>query len=145
MGPVPNMGRPYFVEKFGVVDFDIIDIMKLLILVLLLSGILFYLFFPLVNKERLCYEASKTNLDAITTDIIVRSIPLSTQCERSADALYTLEACILDATKSSAVATRANDMILRIVASVRMSDNNLWTLKADHNEKCMDFSSSQLP
>jgi hypothetical protein len=119
--------------------------MRFWILILLLCGILFYLFFPPVNKERLCYEASKTSLDEITDDVIVRGISLSTQCDRRADALYTLETCIRDATKSSAIAPRANDMIQRVVATVRLSGANLWMLKADHNEECADFSGSQLP
>lgn len=119
--------------------------MKFLILVLLVFGIFFYFFYPPVNKERLCYEASKASLDTITTDIIARGITKFTQCERSADALYTLETCIRDATKSSTVAVRANNMIQRIVAIIRQSSNNLWTLKADHNKDCSDFSSSQLP
>jgi hypothetical protein len=119
--------------------------MKFWILVLLLCGMLFYLFYPPVNKERLCYEASQTSLNEITDDIIAKGIPLSTQCDRSADVLYTLESCIRDATASSVIASRANDTIQRIVASVRMSNNTVWMLKADHNQKCADFSSSQLP
>lgn len=112
---------------------------------MLVCTILFVLFFPLVNKERLCYEASKTSLDEITDDIIARGISKFTQCERSADALYTLETCIRDATKSSSVALHANYTIQRIVAIIRMSDNNVWTLKAEHNEECSDYRSSQLP
>ena len=119
--------------------------MKFWFIVILVCTILFVLFFPLVNKERLCYEAGKSSLDEITDDIIARGISKFTQCERSADALYTLEVCIRDATKSSAVATHANDMIQRIVATVRLSSTNLWTLKAEHNEECTDFSESQLP
>ena len=119
--------------------------MKFIIFVLLACVMLFYLFFPPVNSERLCYEASQTSLNQITDDIIAKSISLSTQCDRSADTLSTLEACIKDATKSSIVASSANDIILQVVASIRMSDNNLGTLKADHNEKCIDFTGSQLP
>ncbi|MCX6791566.1 MAG: hypothetical protein NT149_00825 [Candidatus Gottesmanbacteria bacterium] len=119
--------------------------MKFWFIVILICVAVFILCFPLVNKERLCYEASQTSLDTITDDIIARGIPLSTQCERSADALYTLETCIRDATKSSAIASRANSMIQRIVATVRLSGTNLWMLKAEHNEECTDFSSSQLP
>jgi len=145
MGAVPHLGRAHFMEKPGVVDFDIIGIMKVVIFILLACVMLFYLFFPPVNKERLCYEASQTSFNQINDDILSRSIPLSTQCDRSADTLSTLEACIKDATKSSIVATSSNDMIQQIVASVRMSDTNLWTLKADHNEKCIDFSDTQLP
>jgi hypothetical protein len=119
--------------------------MKFFIIVLLLCGIFFYLFFSPVNKERVCYETSQKSLDSITSDIIDKRIPLSTQCGRSADTLYTLETCIREATKSSAIAVKANDMILRIVATVRMSGGNLWTLKADHNEQCASFTQSQLP
>ena len=145
MGAVPYLGRTYFVEKFGVVEYDIIDIMKLLIIVLLMCVILLYLFFPPVNKERLCYETSQSSLNLINEYVISRDIQLSDQCDRTAGALYALEACIKDATKSSVVASSANDMIQQIVASVRMSDDNLWTLKADHNEKCIDFNDTQLP
>lgn len=119
--------------------------MKFWIIILLVSGIFVYLFYPPVNKERLCYEASHAGLDTITTDIIARGITKFTQCERSADVLYTLETCIRDATKSSAVASRSNNTVQRIVAIIRQSGGNLWTLKAAHNEECSDFSSSQLP
>lgn len=114
-------------------------------LVLLVFGILFYLFFPSVNKERICYETGQAGLDTISTDILARGISLSTQCERSADVLYALEGCIREATKSSTIADLANDTILRIVATVRLSRANLWMIKAAHNEKCADFSSAQLP
>lgn len=119
--------------------------MRFWIIVLLVCITFFVLFFPLVNKERLCYEASKTSLDEITDDVIARGITKFTQCERSADALYTLETCIRDATKSSMIAAYANDTIQRIVGTVRLSSNNLWTLKAEHNEECSDYRSSQLP
>jgi hypothetical protein len=145
MGAVPYLGRPHFVEKFGVVDFDIMGIMKVLIIVLLACGIFFYLFFPPANKERLCYEASQTNLEEINYDMLARGIPESTQCERSADALYTLETCIQDATKSSATASYANDFIQRIITVVRPYSQDIWQLKADHNKTCAEFSRYQLP
>lgn len=119
--------------------------MRFWIIILLVCIILFVLFFPVVNKERLCYEANKTTLDTITDDVIAKGIPKFTQCERSADALYTLETCIRDATKSSDVASRANNVIQRIVATVRMSGTNLWTLKAEHNDECALFTETQLP
>ncbi len=119
--------------------------MRFWIIILLAFGIFFYLFYPLVNKERLCYEASKASLDTIKTDIISRGITKFTQCERKADALYTLETCIRDATTSSTIAGRANDTVQRIVATVRLSGDNLWTLKEAHNKECSDFSSDQLP
>ncbi len=119
--------------------------MKFWILVLLVIGILFYLFFPPVNTQRVCYQTNDSSLDAINSDIFARGISLSMQCERSADALYTLESCLRNATKSGTLAAQANDMITRIVAVVRYSRPNLWTLKATHNEKCVDFSDSQLP
>jgi hypothetical protein len=119
--------------------------MKFWILVLLLCGILFYLFYPPVNNERLCYEASQASLDTITTDIISRGITKFTECEQSADVLYALESCIRDATQSSIVAPHVNDIIQQIVAVVRLSGTNIWMLKADHNKECADFSSSQLP
>lgn len=119
--------------------------MRFWIIFLLVCGIFLYFFYPPVNTQRICYQTNDSNLDAITSDIFARSISLSTQCERSADALYALEACIRDATKSGTLAARANDMITRIVAVVRYSRPNLWTLKAAHNEKCVDFSDSQLP
>jgi uncharacterized membrane protein len=139
------VGRPHFVEKFGVVDFDIMGIMKVLIIVLLACGTIFYLFFPPVNKERLCYEASQTSLEGINYDTLARGITASTQCERSADALYTLEACIQDATKSSAAATGANNVIQWMITVVRPYSQNIWQLKADHNETCAKFNRYQLP
>lgn len=119
--------------------------MKFWFIVILICVAAFILCFPLVNKERLCYEASQTNLDNINSDVIARGIPKSTQCERSTDALFTLETCIQGATKSSTVALYANDTIQRIVAIVRLSGNNVWTLKAEHNEACAEFSRYQLP
>jgi hypothetical protein len=119
--------------------------MKFWIIVVLVCAIIFVLCFPLVNKERLCYEASQTSLDDINYDVVARGIQESTQCERSADVLYTLETCIQDATKSSAVALYANDTIQRIVAIIRPYAPNVWTLKAQHNEDCEEFSRYQLP
>jgi hypothetical protein len=119
--------------------------MKFWFIVILICVAAFILCFPLVNKERLCYEASQTNLDNINSDVIARGIPETTQCERSTDALYTLETCIQDATKSSTVALYANDAIRRIVAIIRPYEKNVWTLKAEHNETCADFSKYQLP
>lgn len=145
MGAVPHLGRAYFVEKFGVVDFSIMSPMKFWFIAILIFVVAFIVYFPLVNKERLCYEASQTTLDDINSDVIARGIPKSTQCERSTDALYALETCIRDATKSSTVALYANDTIQRIVAIIRPYGNNVWTLKAEHNETCAEFSRYQFP
>ena len=119
--------------------------MKFWIIVILIGVAAFLLFFPPVNKERVCYEVSNAALSAIDYDIVSRGIPKSIQCERSADTLYTLESCIQDATKSSTVAVYANDVILRIVAVLRPYEHSLWTLKAEHNETCIEYSRYQLP
>jgi hypothetical protein len=119
--------------------------MKFWLIVILIGVAASLLFFPPVNKERVCYEASKATLAAIDYDVLARGIVKSTQCERSADALYTLESCIQDATKSSTVASYSNDAIQRFVAILRPYEQNLWTLKAEHNETCAEYSRYQLP
>lgn len=145
MDAVSHLGRAHFVEKFRVVDFGIMSAMKFWFIVILVCVTIFVLCFPLVNKERLCYEASQTSLNDINYDMLARGIPKSTQCERSADTLYTLETCIQNATKSSAVAVYANDTIQRAVAFFRPYEKNVWTLKAEHNETCAGFNNYQLP
>lgn len=119
--------------------------MRFFLIILLLSVIAFLLFFSPVNKERACYATSKVKLSDIDYDILSRGISKSMQCERSVDVLYTLESCIQDATKSSMVAGYANDMILRIVAILRPYEHSLWTIKADHNDTCAEYSRYQLP
>jgi len=119
--------------------------MKFWFIVILVCVTVFVIFFPLVNKERQCYETSQMILDQISANILNQRSSKDTQCSQRADALFDLEACVREATKSSTIATYANDTIQRIVAIVRLSSNNVWTLKAQHNEECAEFSRYQLP
>jgi hypothetical protein len=119
--------------------------MKVWIIILLLCGVFFYLFFPSVNKERQCYETSQRNFDQISANILNQRFSKETLCSQRADVLFNLEICIRDATKSSSVAVYANDIIQRIVAMVRQSRTNLWTLKVQHNEECAEFRGYLLP
>jgi hypothetical protein len=119
--------------------------MKFFFSLIILSVILFVLFFPLVNTERQCYEISQTYVDIISTNIFNQRITKDTECSQRMDVLYNLELCIQDATKSSMVAMYSNNMIQRIVSIIRPYAKNLWTLKEEHNQACENFSWYKLP
>lgn len=114
--------------------------MKFLVILIGIIGIILYLFFPAVNSERLCYEASQRQLDQISINILNQRSSKDAQCSQSVDVLFSLETCIQEATKSSSLAQYTNDTILRLVAIIRPYGKNLWNLKEEHNTTCSEFS-----
>src|SRR4030042_5773644 len=90
--------------------------MKFWIIILLVCGIFFYFFFPSVNKERQCYAMSQRNVDQISANLLDKRSSKETLCSQRADALFNLETCIRDATKSSPITLYANDRVQRMVA-----------------------------
>ncbi len=119
--------------------------MKFWIIVLVILGAVFYILYPLVNRERQCYMISQADLSRIASNVLNMRISKETSCSESTDTLFTLEGCMQDATKSSMVAPYVNDTIQRIIAITRPYEKNLWTLKADHNLECAQSESYQLP
>lgn len=119
--------------------------MKFFVILILLCIVLFFLFFPLVDRERQCYESSQANLDRISSNILNQRITKDMECSQRMDTLFNLESCMQDATKSSIVAQYANNTIQQLLAIIRPYGKNLWTLKAEHNQSCADYSWYQLP
>jgi hypothetical protein len=119
--------------------------MKFWIILLLLCSALFVLFYPVVNKERICYETSQKLLDDIATNVLNQRLSRSMECEQSTNALFDLESCIQDATKSGSIAAYTSEPIQRLVSIIRPYNKNLWTLKKEHNLDCTESSTYQLP
>jgi len=119
--------------------------MKFIVGLLFIGAIAAYIFFPMVNSERLCYEESQKLLDRISVNVLNQRMTKDMECSGRTDILFALEDCIKEATRSSTVAQYTNDAVMRIVALLRPYGKNLWLLKEEHNNACSDFSWYQLP
>ncbi len=118
--------------------------MKIWFALFLVGAILVILFYPDVNRERLCYTASQDAINDIAANVLNQRLTKDMECSQSTEVLSNLESCMQEATKSSTVALYANDTVQRLVAIIRPYAKNLWTMKAEHNAACADFSSDQL-
>ena len=119
--------------------------MKFWVGVLVIIALIFYFFFPLVNRERQCYVISQESLDQISSNVLNQKLTSDMECSQTTDTLFTLESCMQDATASSIVAQYANGTIQNIVAIIRPYAKNLWTLKEEHNAACATSGIYQLP
>lgn len=119
--------------------------MKFWLAVIAIVAIICYFYFPIINTERMCYETSQKLTDQISSTVLNYSLSLNDKCSRMTNVLTDLESCVHSATASSTVAQYTNGTIQNVVAIIRPYANNLWTLKANHNQECTNFENDQLP
>jgi hypothetical protein len=119
--------------------------MKSWIITFIVLGVVLYMFFPLVNRQRQCYINSDADLSQIASNLENLRISRDASCSQTTESLFTLENCLSDATKSSMIASYTNGTIRGVVALIRPFGSDLWMLKADHNKECDSSSKYQLP
>lgn len=119
--------------------------MKFWLAIFIIGIIVTVLFYPPVNKERICYESAQSSMNDIAASVISRGLSQEEQCGKTTDALWTLESCMQEATKSSMVANYANGTIQQLVSIIRPYAKSLWTQKVEHNQECVNSSYYQIP
>lgn len=119
--------------------------MKFWITVLIVIGAIFYFYYPVINKERQCYETSQLLMSQISSNVLNQRLTKDVQCSQSTETLSDLEICIHDATGSSTLAHYTNDTMQTILAIIRPYGDDLWKQKAQHNLDCPDSETYQLP
>lgn len=118
--------------------------MKFWIGLLAICAIILYLYYPIINKERQCYQTVDLLTDQLATNVLNNRVASGDQCTQSTQILFDLENCIQEATSSSTLATYTNGTIQTVVDLSRPYSENLWRLKVDHNAACTS-EPDQLP
>ena len=119
--------------------------MRVFILLLILIGVGFAIFlYPMIYKEKICYDNTATAIDAINYSVVSQDVSKETVCSKRGIVLMDLEDCLNTATASSNIALYANSFITRAVYIIRPFTVSLEKLKADHNSDCGDYINYQL-
>lgn len=114
---------------------------------LLFIGILvaaFYLFYPPVSREKLCYEKTQKSYDDIGFKSGSRGWGQKEICENRWDVLSDLQDCVTQATAASQIARYTNSFIEGTVSFIRPFSKEFFTLRAEHNEECSQYPNYQL-
>lgn len=114
------------------------------IIILILIGLFIFLF-PIVNTERMCYVNGDQRISDIRSNALWRGWDQRMVCESRMDAIFNLESCVQNATKSSTIAPYAATLIQKLVFIIRPSTTGISALKSDHNKECVNFDWSLLP
>lgn len=114
-----------------------------LLVVILLIGAAVYLY-PIVNKEKLCFDTTQSKITDIQYDIVARNLSKKDVCSQRSTTLLDLEDCIKAATAGSTLARHVNGIIENTVYLIRPLTKSLTTLKNEHNIDCSDFTKLQL-
>lgn len=119
--------------------------MKIVLLLLLLVGVGFaILLFPMVMKEKTCYDASNDATTDMNSRVIAQSLSKEDVCSRRSSILVSLETCLQNATASSRLAKHTNGVISQAVMFVHPFTDSVSTQIANHNNDCNDYSDYQL-
>lgn len=102
--------------------------------------------YPTVQKEKVCFDNAQSTINDIQYNIVARGFGPEEVCSRRSVALMDLDDCIHAATGSSKLAKykTVNNIIEDAVYFIRPLTKSLTTLKTEHNEDCVNFSTYQL-
>jgi hypothetical protein len=114
-----------------------------LLVVGLLIGAAVYLY-PMVYKEKTCFDTTQSKLTDIQYYVVVRGLSKEDVCSQRSMMLLDLEDCIKAATAGSTLARHVNSIIENTVYFIRPLTKSLTTLKNEHNTDCSDYERFQL-
>jgi len=114
-----------------------------LLVVCLLIAAAVYLY-PMVNKEKMCFDTTQSKITDIQYNIVARGLSKENFCSQRSTTLLDLDDCIKAATAGSILAKYVNNIIENTVYVLRPLTKSLTTLKNEHNADCSDYKKLQL-
>ena len=117
--------------------------MKVFIVFILILIAGFILLFPMIRKEKACYDTADSAINTINFNA---SGGLETEdiCDQKTCVLLDLGDCITAATSSSKIAAYSNTIIAGVVGMIRPLSRDFRALKAEHNQECSAYYKYQL-
>jgi len=114
----------------------------LLIIACIVAGAIYV--FPMVNKEKMCFDATDASYNNIQFAVVSRNLSKEDVCSQRSETLLNLNDCIKAATSGSTLAPHINSIISNTVYLIRPLTKSLTTLKNEHNADCSDYEQYQL-
>jgi len=116
----------------------------LLLLLLIIAGFLAVKLYPIVIKEKTCFDTTSQTIDTINFSVPANDTSKSDVCAKRSVALMDLEDCITQATASSNIARYTGSIIEHAVYVLRPLTKSYSTQKNEHNADCSDYPQFQL-
>ena len=116
----------------------------LLLLLLIIAGFLAFKLYPMVAKEKSCFDTAGQAIDSINFSIPANDTSKKDVCAKRSVALMDLDDCISQATASSKLAKYTDSIIEHAVYMLRPLTKSYSTQKNEHNAECSDYPQYQL-
>ena len=118
--------------------------MKFIGFLLIILAIFYFLIYPPVSQEKICFDTAQKAITDISYYTASRGLSQSDVCQRRTEVLLDLSDCI-DTVKVSSTATKyANGVVEAVLPLLRPSAKGYQTLKSEHNTECSEYSTFQL-
>ncbi len=118
--------------------------MKFIFVLILLSGLFYYVIYPPVVSQKRCYDTAAQAITDISYFTASRGLSQGDICQRRTEVLLDLGDCIQKVTSSTRSMHYTGGIVDVMLSLVRPSAKGYQTMKSEHNTECAEYPTYQL-